>query len=107
VPHLNATSKKSPAHDEQPLSVWNFGKHEEAPILVNYDWLERAGILANRMDCRRKQLQEGFPPPLQLSANKIAWRWSEVEAWLATRPRRVAGDEPKIGAHKPEAAPAP
>jgi hypothetical protein len=59
------------------------------------------------MDAHRKRKEEQFPPPLQLSKNKIAWVWSEVRAWLASRPRRIAGAGPKIGAYKSEAADAP
>lgn len=29
-----------------------------------------------------------FPEPLELSANSIGWLRSEIENWLATRPRR-------------------
>jgi Prophage CP4-57 regulatory protein (AlpA) len=88
----NATGKKMPGQDDPPL-------------LVSYKWLERAGVFSNRMDCHRRR-KEGFPAPLQLSENKIAWRWAEVQEWLASRPRRT----PKSGsqkATKPEAAVAP
>lgn len=27
-----------------------------------------------------------FPPPVRLSANRIAWRLSDLERWKATRP---------------------
>jgi predicted DNA-binding transcriptional regulator AlpA len=28
-----------------------------------------------------------FPAPVRLGANRIAYRESEIQAWLATRPR--------------------
>src|ERR1700757_1519147 len=96
--------KPEPEQPGKELSPWQFGKElQEPPVLVNYAWLEKAGIFSNRMDCARKR-KEGFPAPIEHSRNKIAWVWDEVHAWLAARPRRVAGDGPKIGAYKPEAA---
>jgi prophage regulatory protein len=32
-----------------------------------------------------------FPPPLQLGPNSVGWYEDEVDAWLATRPRRTYG----------------
>ena len=32
-----------------------------------------------------------FPPPILIGANRVAWRKSEIEGWLATRPRRQYG----------------
>jgi hypothetical protein len=66
-------------------------QHEPPPLLVSYQWLEDRGIFSNRMDAHRKRKEEQFPPPIQLSKNKIAWVWAEVRAWLASRPRRIPG----------------
>jgi hypothetical protein len=112
VPHLNFTGRETPGQDEPPLLLNNKPDQDESPwlvkdappILVNYKWLEAAGVFSNRMDCHRKRL-EGFPAPLQLSENKIAWKWSEVQEWLASRPRRMPGTKKTVGA--PEAAIAP
>jgi prophage regulatory protein len=30
-----------------------------------------------------------FPAPIELGPNSVAWRRTEVEAWLASRPRRT------------------
>jgi predicted DNA-binding transcriptional regulator AlpA len=38
----------------------------------------------------------GFPKPIALGANRLAWRLDEVEAWISSRPRRT----PKTGASK-------
>jgi Prophage CP4-57 regulatory protein (AlpA) len=109
VPHLNATGRKMPGQNEPPLvinssekkpnqdSPWQFGNwlelegQGEPPLLVSYQWLEDRGIFSNRMDAHRKRKEEQFPPPIQLSKNKIAWVWAEVRAWLASRPRRIPG----------------
>jgi predicted DNA-binding transcriptional regulator AlpA len=29
-----------------------------------------------------------FPPPISLTAHRIGWRWTAVEAWLAERESR-------------------
>jgi prophage regulatory protein len=29
-----------------------------------------------------------FPAPLELGANRVGWRQSEIDHWLASRPRR-------------------
>lgn len=39
-----------------------------------------------------------FPPPLELGPNSVAWFEDELDAWLASRPRRT------YGAPQPEAA---
>ena len=38
----------------------------------------------------------GFPRPIALGANTLAWNLEEVQAWLASRPRV----SPKTGAKK-------
>jgi prophage regulatory protein len=32
-----------------------------------------------------------FPRPIELGANAIAWKQSEIQAWLDSRPRRNYG----------------
>jgi hypothetical protein len=109
MPQGNRTGKKMPGKGEPPLEIdpgkkmpeqdspWLLDnwldeeQHEPPPLLVSYQWLEDRGIFSNRMDAHRKRKEEQFPPPLQLSKNKIAWVWAEVRAWLASRPRRVPG----------------
>jgi predicted DNA-binding transcriptional regulator AlpA len=61
---------------------------------VNYRYLEDEGIMPNRMTLARSIEQLCFPRPVELGKNRIAWRLEEVEAWLASRPRRM----PKTGA---------
>jgi len=59
---------------------------------VRFKELQAEGIFSNRMDAARK-VAAGFPEPIQLGKNTIAWDRSEVELWLANRPRR----RPKCG----------
>ncbi len=44
---------------------------------------------ANRMTLARSIAQLGFPKPVELGANRIAWNLDEVRDWLASRPRRT------------------
>jgi prophage regulatory protein len=32
-----------------------------------------------------------FPPPIELGPNSIGWYRSEIDAWMAERPRRTYG----------------
>jgi predicted DNA-binding transcriptional regulator AlpA len=63
---------------------------------VTFRYLQSENIMPNRMTLARSIEQLGFPQPLALGKNRIAWRLEEVEAWLASRPRRT----PKTGANK-------
>ena len=51
--------------------------------------LERTGV------CRATLyawLREGkFPAPVELGGNSIGWPESEIEAWIASRPRKTYG----------------
>jgi predicted DNA-binding transcriptional regulator AlpA len=46
------------------------------------------GINYSRDHLRRKCKADEFPKPIALSDHRIAWRESEVDDWLASRPRR-------------------
>ena len=41
-----------------------------------------------------------FPAPVEIGANRIGWFEDEIDAWLASRPRRTYGAEtaPEAGA---------
>jgi prophage regulatory protein len=41
----------------------------------------------SRMKARRLIRDGKFPGPVQLSAGRIAWRESEIQAWIAALPR--------------------
>ena len=66
-------------------------------MFVNYRYLADEGIMPNRMTLSRSIAQLGFPAPVELGKNRIAWDLDEVRSWLASRPRRA----PKTGAEKP------
>jgi hypothetical protein len=54
---------------------------------VNYKYLVEQGIVQNRVTLARSIENFGFPKPLQLGKNRLAWRLEEVEEWLESRPR--------------------
>jgi len=65
------------------------------PRLARFSELKKRGIFHDRMAARRA-VERGFPQPIELGPNTIAWDLSEVESYLASRPRRM----PKTGASK-------
>jgi hypothetical protein len=48
------------------------------------------------MNLARAIANYGFPKPIALSANRLAWHLEEVEEWIASRPRRT----PKCDAYR-------
>ena len=69
-------------------------------MFISYKYLEQNSIVTNRMCLARAIQNYGFPQPIALGSNRLAWRLDEVEAWIASRPRR----SPKCGAKKPAQA---
>jgi hypothetical protein len=65
-------------------------------VFVSYKYLEQHSIVTNRMCLARAIENYNFPQPIALGANRLAWRLEEVEAWIASRPRR----SPKTGTKK-------
>jgi predicted DNA-binding transcriptional regulator AlpA len=63
---------------------------------VRYKYLEENGIISNRMQLARAIERYGFPKPVALGENTLAWPLDEVENWLKSRPRRM----PKCGGKK-------
>jgi prophage regulatory protein len=51
------------------------------------EFKQRFGIPYDRSTIHRKRLDGSFPAPLRLSAGTVAWRVSDIEEWLASRPR--------------------
>jgi predicted DNA-binding transcriptional regulator AlpA len=64
--------------------------------LVRYRYLKEEGIISDRMALARAIDWYGFPRPIALGANTLAWDLDEVKAWITSRPR-VA---PKTGAKR-------
>ena len=64
--------------------------------LVRFSYLKNEGIVSDRMALARAIERYGFPKPVALGANTLAWPLEEVEAWLRSRPRRT----PKTGSRR-------
>ena len=56
----------------------------------------RARTALERSTIYRKMREGSFPEPLKIEARAVRWRESEIEAWLAARPR-ATGDRPPRG----------
>jgi predicted DNA-binding transcriptional regulator AlpA len=85
--------------------VWPNGalvnsRYEAIMSLIRYKYLEENGIISNRMQLARAIARYGFPKPIALGENTLAWQLDEIEAWLASRPRIT----PKSGAKQYPAA---
>jgi predicted DNA-binding transcriptional regulator AlpA len=69
---------------------------EKANIAANarelwrFSDLKLLGFVDDRATLRRRIANDGFPQPLVLSANAIAWVAEEVREWIAGRPRGPA-----------------
>lgn len=55
--------------------------------LIRAPEIIKRGICSNRQMIYRRMERDGFPRPLQLGPNTVAWSEDEVNAWLASRPR--------------------
>ena len=58
--------------------------------LFRFNDLKANKIVNNRTQLARLIAGQGFPRPLALSPNTRAWKKSEIEAWLDSRPRTGA-----------------
>lgn len=74
---------------------------EVEPELIRFRDLKARGILPDRATARRwmRRKNDPFPQPIVLSDNFIAWRWSEVKAWLDNRPRGPAPQPRQVAGH--------
>jgi predicted DNA-binding transcriptional regulator AlpA len=59
-------------------------------MLFRFKDLVENGIVNNRVTLKRAIELHGFPKPIALGPNTIAWRRSEVEEWIESRPREAA-----------------
>ena len=59
-----------------------------ARVLLRFCDLEALGIVGDRATLRRRMNADGFPKPIVLSSNAIAWRSDEVFAWIGRSPAR-------------------
>jgi prophage regulatory protein len=69
-------------------------------ILPTTETLAKVGV-KSRNTVHDWVKSQDFPKPVQLGGNRIGWIESEVDAWLAKRPR---GFLAPVGIHRPEAA---
>ncbi len=58
---------------------------QELIRLVRYPSLVELGIVRNRVTLQRWIRELGFPKPIRLGPNSVAWRWDAVEKWLEAR----------------------
>jgi predicted DNA-binding transcriptional regulator AlpA len=56
--------------------------------LVTYDHLAGFGIGYTRKGIWEKCRAGTFPMPIQLGANRIAWKRSTIQKWIDTRPQQ-------------------
>ncbi len=76
-----------------------------ARVLLRFCDLEALGIVGDRATLRRRMNADGFPRPIVLSGNAIAWRSDEVFSWIESRPRGPAPQPRRVKAeHREEAA---
>jgi predicted DNA-binding transcriptional regulator AlpA len=55
---------------------------------LRFGEMKERGYFSNRMAAARR-IAEGFPAPYELGPNTLAWDLDEVEAYVASLPRRV------------------
>jgi prophage regulatory protein len=60
--------------------------HEATMNMLTFDRLRSRGVPYSRDHLRRLTKAGKFPKPFQLSEGRIAWRESDVDEWLETRP---------------------
>jgi prophage regulatory protein len=58
--------------------------------LLRYLNLKENNVVNNRMTLMRWVKSGDFPQPIRIGKNSIAWRESDVEAWLERRARETA-----------------
>ena len=63
---------------------------DPADILLRYPDLRARGIPWSRKHIRSLITSGRFPRPLRLGENTVAWRASEIERFIASRPRAAA-----------------
>ena len=61
-----------------------------ATLLWRYPDLVERGIVRNRETLRRWIDSLGFPKPIPLGPNSIAWKAEDVEAWIESRAKDSA-----------------
>lgn len=65
---------------------------EKSERFVSFAELENFGVRYCRLHVRRLVGKGEFPAPVRLSANRIGWRVSDLEKWMASRPTAYPAD---------------
>ena len=53
--------------------------------LIRFQGLVECNIVKNRVTLQRWINSNGFPKPVRLGPNTVAWKASEVQAWIEGR----------------------
>ena len=69
------------------LPVPEPARSPESEVFVAYCQLREHGVTYSRVHLRRLIEQRHFPRPCLLSANRIAWKLSDLAAWKVSRPQ--------------------
>jgi prophage regulatory protein len=59
----------------------------DASVLIREDELRNRRLRLSHATIWRLVRAGKFPAPIRIGARAIAWRLSEIEAWLESRPR--------------------
>jgi len=62
-------------------------------ILLSFEQLRARGVPFTRVHINRMMEAGQFPRAVEISQNRIAWDASEIDAWIASRPRRALASE--------------
>lgn len=63
--------------------------------LSRFSALKASGIVTNRTTLARWIDQQGFPKPIPLGPNTVAWNQDEVDAWVKARAAERDGAPPE------------
>jgi predicted DNA-binding transcriptional regulator AlpA len=75
---------------------------EMARRFARFNEMKERGFFQNRMAAWRAVHDYGFPAPIEMAPNTVAWDLDEAEAHVATLPRRAPGQPSrKKGGRKP------
>ena len=70
----------------------------DAMVLWRFNVLKALGIVEDRATLRRWMATEGFPPPLILGPNSLAWDAEETRQWVKNRLCGAAPQPPRAKA---------
>jgi prophage regulatory protein len=82
----------------KPNSAATLATPEDERLLTSKELLTR--IPLNRATVYRMVQEKRFPAPVQITANRIAWRLSDVLAWIADRQQNPITPRPYFSKRK-------